>query len=187
MLAVVPPSGSRMPNGIGAELLPPRGGEVSIGDGSLLWPGVDIRGGPVWRPRPGLIGIAWGSPGTIDVDGLAGRGEGLTPEGDDVIAGYVAGLTLFHRRRTEARELAARAARLTTSLSATLLRHAAEGELPEPAHRFLADGAEGPLRSFGHTSGTALLRGFRLAGAIAHWDIARGHEKLPVGGQGIPS
>jgi hypothetical protein len=75
----------------------------------------------------------------------------------------VAGLTLFQGRMAEARDLAATAASRTTSLSATLLRHAADGELPEPAHALLERGDPEPLRRFGQSSGRCLLLGLALA------------------------
>jgi len=44
------------------------------------------------------------------------------------------------------------------------LRHAALGEVPEPVHILLATGDARPLLSFGHSSGTAWLRGLVSAG-----------------------
>ena len=68
-------------------------------------------------------------------------------------------------RREEALEIALRAAARTTRLSATLLRHAALGELPEPAHALLANGDARPLAAFGHSSGLCLRLGLMLAAA----------------------
>jgi hypothetical protein len=62
-------------------------------------------------------------------------------------------------------ELAEGAAARTTRLSATLLRHAARGELPEPAHAYLARGSVTELLGWGQTSGKMLLEGLRRAGA----------------------
>src|SRR5437588_64061 len=98
-----------------------------------------------------------------DPERLAGRGGGLTPAGDDLLAGYAAGLVLFHGDRRAAHAIALAAAPRTTALSATLLRHAARGELPEPAHALLEHGDPNPLRTFGHSSGRALLVGLALA------------------------
>lgn len=84
---------------------------------------------------------------------LAGRGSGLTPAGDDILAGYSAGLTLFHGLTEEAAAMAELTAPRTTALSATLVGHAARGKLPEPAHALLERGDSRPLRRFG-----ALLR-----------------------------
>jgi hypothetical protein len=94
---------------------------------------------------------------------LAGRGPGLTPAGDDLLAGYAAGLVLWHRRHEEAQAIADAAAPLTTLLSGTLLRHAARGELPEAAHALLERGDPEPLRRFGRSSGRVLMLGLALA------------------------
>jgi hypothetical protein len=58
---------------------------------------------------------------------------------------------------------AARALR-AVPLSATLLLHAARGEVPEPVHVLLASGDTRPLLAFGHRSGIAWLRGLVSAG-----------------------
>jgi hypothetical protein len=97
------------------------------------------------------------------VELLAGRGRGLTPSGDDLLCGYASGLVLWHGRTEQAARIAEAAAARTSLLSATLLRCAARGELPEPAHALLARGDPAPLRRFGHTSGSALLVGLALA------------------------
>jgi len=104
------------------------------------------------------------------VRALAGMGPGLTPSGDDVLAGYVAGLVLLHGMRKKATRIAEEAAARTTSLSATLLRHAALGEVPEPVHILLATGDVRPLLSFGHSSGPAWLRGLVSAGYMVDVD-----------------
>jgi hypothetical protein len=100
------------------------------------------------------------------VSELAGLGPGLTPAGDDLLAGYIAGLVLLHGQRKKAIRLADDAAARTGSLSATLLRHAALGEVPEPVHALLATGDARPLLSFGHSSGAAWLRGLVSAGYL---------------------
>src|SRR6185295_423560 len=120
--------------------------------------------GDVWDPVPQVrVRIAIDIALVPDPIIFAGRGPGLTPAGDDLLAGYAAGLALFADRETEAHAIAERAAARTTLLSATLLRHAARGELPEPAHALLEDGDPLPLLAFGHTSGKALLLGLALA------------------------
>jgi hypothetical protein len=53
----------------------------------------------------------------------------------------------------------------TTSLSATLLRLAARGALPEAAHRVLENGDPKPLLAWGASSGSGLLAGLGLYGA----------------------
>lgn len=186
VLALVPPGKPRMPNGHWFPCQPPAPGtEIStarLGPPGQPWNPVPV---PLFRlapPMPGPFALA--SPGPAsrpdafflpsptlgappDPFLFAGRGPGLTPEGDDFLAGYAAGLVLWHGRRAEAIAIAEAAAPLTTALSATLLRHAARGELPEPAHVFLETGAPGPLLSFGSSSGRALLHGLAL-GCASH-------------------
>ena len=100
-----------------------------------------------------------------------GRGPGLTPEGDDLLMGLVAGRRAARRPGAdhEAAELTAWAERAAGEPSRSLLRHAAAGELVEPAHDVLAAAAaDDPgalsdaareLVSWGASSGRALLTG----------------------------
>jgi hypothetical protein len=105
--------------------------------------------------------------------GLLGDGPGLTPAGDDVVAGALAACALL---RPETRlggvpEILAGARRATTSLSAALLSCAAAGQVVPEAAEFLAalcgEGdvaiALAALRSVGSTSGTALAVGIVAA------------------------
>ena len=102
-----------------------------------------------------------------------GLGPGLTPEADDVLCGWLA----IHRAagvatpELDAKVLAALGR--TTLLSATLLECAVHGEvIPEFAAYVAALGTPreaeraASLSRIGHTSGSALLRGARLA--LAH-------------------
>jgi len=166
VVSVTAPGAPRMPNGIEVELGGAEpGAAASVGEGVLRVGDLAAGEGPLWEPRPS-VSIPFGPPGPApDVMALAGLGPGLTPEGDDLIAGYAAGLALFHGRSEEASALAEAAALRTTSLSATLLRHAAAGELAEPAHEFLAGRGEAALLRWGSSSGRKLLEGLRLAGA----------------------
>lgn len=170
VLALVPPGKHRMPNGHRFLPRPPAPGAefctARLGPPGQPWNPVPV---PAFR----LVLSAPGAP--PDPVLLAGRGPGLTPEGDDFLVGYAAGLVLWHGRRSEAAAVAEAAAPLTTALSATLLWHAARGELPEPAHVLLETGDPGPLLSFGSSSGRALLRG--LAFGCASHDAGTG---LPV-------
>jgi len=164
VVSVTPPGAPRMPNGLEVEAVSERGWPARIGGGRLLIGATIVQAGPAWDPVP----AAARPPATRhhlrpDPARLAGRGPGLTPAGDDLLCGYVAGLTLFHGRRAEAVALANAAAEQTTRLAATLLRHAARGELPEPAHAFLADGDASTLACFGHSSGRCLRLGLELA------------------------
>ena len=166
VLALTPPGGPRMPNGIETTASALVRSPVRIGLGRILLGTIEVRPGAAWDPVPTVHHRPTrGRRLSPDPDQLAGRGPGLTPAGDDILCGYVAGLFLFHDRREEAAEIARRAAARTTRLSATLLRHAAIGELPEPAHAFLATGDSRPLAAFGHSSGLCLRLGLTLAAA----------------------
>jgi hypothetical protein len=101
---------------------------------------------------------------------LLGRGAGLTPEGDDVLCGWIA----THRASGVPTPEVDRAVRArlhrTTLLSATLLDCALHGEVLPELGRFLrtVGTVEEPrraaeLQAVGGTSGAALLRGARLA------------------------
>jgi Protein of unknown function (DUF2877) len=107
---------------------------------------------------------------------LLGRGPGLTPEGDDVLAGAVVGLRALGRAAGAdpgavdglvaalvPRDLADR----TGALSATLLRLAALGAAPEPVHRLLGAGdrerALADLCQLGASTGGAIAAGIGLA------------------------
>jgi len=183
VLALTRPGGPRMPNGIECDVrLPPRDAgawigegrlgagigegrlQARIGEGRLEIGGQVVLPGPLWEARPTpRVALAACPRFVPDPLRLAGAGEGLTPAGDDLLAGYAAGLVLWHGREEEARAIADAAAPRTTLLSATLLRHAARGELPEPAHTLLETGDAAPLRAFGHSSGRALMAGLALA------------------------
>ena len=105
-----------------------------------------------------------GVPGTIDVAALVGRGDGLTPYGDDVLCGWLAvaraaGLPT-PQVDTQVRLLAA----TTTLLSATLLDCAMHGEaLPEFVAWLAGTGPVEAVERIGHTSGRGLVEGARLA------------------------
>ncbi len=168
VIAITPCGAPRMPNGIECDVSVPRGVRVRLGSGRLVVGDEVVAPGPAWDPVPTpRVRIAIDVAFIPDPILLAGRGPGLTPAGDDLLAGYAAGLVLFAGRVDQARLIAERAAPRTTLLSATLLRHAARGELPEPAHAFLEHGDPFPLLGFGHTSGTGLLLGLALASRAA--------------------
>jgi hypothetical protein len=113
--------------------------------------------------------------------GLLGKGEGLTPEGDDVLVGTLAGLRLLGPVMGESGVggmLAALAPIVlteapfrTTALSAALLRHAVAGEVADPVAAFLQaltgrgdlqEAVDG-LHTMGNTSGIATACGVLLA------------------------
>ncbi len=167
VVALTPPDDPRMPNGIESPVQMEPGDGARIGGGALFVNGVAILPGSGWNPRPCPQTLLHAVPSFVpDPIALAGRGEGLTPAGDDLLIGYTAGLVLFQHARRLAVAVAAAAGSRTTALSRTLLVHAAQGELPEPAHAFLGTGDPAPLLRFGHTSGRWMILGLALACGI---------------------
>lgn len=105
-----------------------------------------------------------GRPGALHVADLIGRGDGLTPYGDDVLCGWLA----VHRAAgipTPAVDADVRAhLHRTTLLSATLLDCAMRGEVIPEFAAFLVDHVRADeLAAVGHSSGRGLLEGARLA------------------------
>jgi hypothetical protein len=100
---------------------------------------------------------------------LAGRGPGLTPAGDDVLAGFAG----WRHAEGAPVSLTALAARRGSPIGLAYLRCAERGELPEPARRTLdAVRAGDPalaarrarvLARWGATSGGAMLCGMAAA------------------------
>ena len=132
------------------------------------------------------------------VTALLGLGAGLTPEGDDVLAGVLVTLAAAPGTRPLARRLGAvvtsTAATRTTTLSAALLRDAADGfavpalvDLVDALHAIDDQGGTTTHRTLddvvvrllavGHTSGAALAHG-----AVA---AARLHAATPARGGGV--
>ena len=101
---------------------------------------------------------------------LQGRGTGLTPSGDDVLAGILLVGAIDPARRRVLTDLAMGAR--TTRLSRAFLRWAASGQSIQPAHALLDAGAAGDqsgmrgaaesLAEVGATSGRALAAGIAL-------------------------
>jgi Protein of unknown function (DUF2877) len=171
VVSLTAPGSPRMPNGIECAIQARSDLRVAIGCGRLVVGDVVIHGGPEWNPVPTFERGLVLPPGPAPlVRALAGFGPGLTPAGDDLLAGYVAGLVLLHGQFKRASRIAEEAAARTNSLSATLLRHAALGEVPEPVHDLLVTGDLQPLLSFGHSSGKAWLRGLVSAGYAVEVD-----------------
>ena len=156
--------------------------------------GLTVPVGRWWRPatprgaRP--LGRAAAPTGlTGPVLDLLGRGPGLTPEGDDLLAGVLVGLAGRPDLRDPlAAAVLAEAPRRTGWLSTQLLEHAAHGRAV-PALVAVADAVNGHgddgalaralprLLAVGHTSGRALARGLLLAADT----VAGGRPMRPPG------
>jgi hypothetical protein len=109
--------------------------------------------------------------------GLIGKGGGLTPEGDDLVAGAVAGHLLAGEAigctgavrtvQESVMPILAVASGRTTLLSESLLRHAFAGAVADPVAALLhsltgsrdARAALARVRRMGHSSGPALVAG----------------------------
>jgi hypothetical protein len=125
---------------------------------------------------------------------LLGRGTGLTPVGDDVLAGAAVALAAFaeplgfapaERRAWSTALLPPRAADRTTVVSAGLLRLAIRGMAAEPLQRLLQPGATAAERAsalerlhrIGHTTGRAYGLGAALCMAELGRAPARDHTR----------
>ena len=140
------------------------GGVLHLGDtplriGRLL----DVR--VPRRPTRGRADVVTGHR----LAAAIGRGPGLTPEADDVLAGWLAVHRSMEVATAEVDDAVRAALPRTTLLSAALLDCALQGEVvPEFAQYVAAlTTPEEPVRAqalagLGHTSGAALLRGARL-------------------------
>jgi hypothetical protein len=156
------------------------GDEASTGPGGLRVGPLTVGVGRWWAPavprgaRP--LAPAPATPGlTAAVLDVLGRGPGLTPAGDDLLAGLLVGLAGRPDLRDPlAAAVLGAAPRRTSWLSAELLTHAAHGRAA-PAIAAVADALSGygdddalpralpALLAVGHTSGAALARGLLLA------------------------
>jgi hypothetical protein len=123
-------------------------------------------------PRSRAVGLVALAPRVdpVSVTGLVGRGDGLTPLGDDVVCGWLA----VHRAaRVPTPEVDAVVRHLlprTTTLSATLLECALAGEVADVVAAYLRslgttrhDAARQTLEAFGQSSGLGLAHGIDLA------------------------
>jgi hypothetical protein len=123
-------------------------------------------------------------------DSLLGLGPGLTPSGDDLLAGLLATCSWLQDDPCAAalgRQVVSRAALRTTALSAALLRCAAEGAAAGPVvdlvdavagRRPLGPALRG-LLAVGSTSGHDTARGVQLAAEVL---LHRSPGSSPAGG-----
>lgn len=190
VLTVCTPDAVRLPDAVVTATLPPS--EVRVGDGRLEAPGATWRVARWWRPPAprGLPVPAWcGQPTAIldedalppgrlpapTYDGLVpadllGAGAGLTPAGDDILAGALVTAHATADPRLAAWVRAVRAAlatRTTTAVSRGMLHQALRGYATPQLAACLDAVCRGPdpapaladLLAVGHSSGAALWFG----------------------------
>jgi hypothetical protein len=167
------------------DLAPLAGRPVAVQDGTLLVGGEPVRIGRVVDPRATAVApLATYDPATtahvtsdldLPVDGrltaahldrLVGRGPGLTPLGDDVLAGWLATRAALGRPDPTLADAVRHRLGATTLLSATLLDCATRGEVLPQLGAWLVDptaSAVEALLAVGATSGAGLLAGAGLA------------------------
>ena len=178
VLCTALPEAVRLPNALVTSRLPGR--HLQVGDGGLVSACTAWTVTRWWRParpsgldRPRLEvvrGLTRTSYDVLDPMQLLGRGRGLTPEGDDVLAGalvaaHATGDARLGGWRSSVRQ--ALAARRTTAVSRALLHHALDGyavaELADVLETLCSGRDPGValarLRGVGHSSGRALLDG----------------------------
>jgi hypothetical protein len=168
----------------------PRRAAVRAATTAAALPPPEAAVGPALVPLRDAVragtGTGAGTGAGRAVAGLVGMGPGLTPAGDDVLAGALVSLRAVERGGHTAvgglaSDLARAAARLsTTTLSAALLQDAGRGwSVPELADFLAALDGRGELRgatsrllAVGHSSGAALAHGAVLVLTAA--EVARG-------------
>lgn len=175
VLCVCLPSAVRLPNALVAGVLPT--GRVTVDRGAVVGGACAWRVRRWWtppRPRGLTVPAAVSLPG-IPMAGeirpmdLVGAGPGLTPSGDDVLAGALVAAHATADPRLASWQAATRRAvraRGTTAVSLGLLRHALDGWATTEVADFVTgvcSGAVGGsvdrLLAVGHSSGAALASG----------------------------
>ncbi len=164
VVSLTAPGSARMPNGIECRVSIAAGARVAIGGGRLIVGRVEISPGPAWDPIPVFERFDCLPPGLEPrTDALRAWIAATVRETRTQLAGYVAGLVLLHGQRKRAERVAVRAIAQAEPATATLLRHATSGEVPEPVHDLLASRDGSRLISWS-PSGISWLRGFVSAG-----------------------
>ena len=160
-----------LPNGVQVGRLPSVGEEFVVPPGEVWDPTLRIVGADLEASGPDDLveAVVSRDPDRAAVVGrrLIGRGGGLTPEGDDLIAGAAAVIASswtdsagwLHALVGD--DLRSR----TTALSATLLELAVAGMGPEPLQALVAGDATAHSRlvALGHSTGRAIARGAAAA------------------------
>ena len=165
VVTLTTPRSPRMPNGIECRATAAARGRASIGRGKLTLGRIEISPGLPWDPVPAFPALQSLPAGPEpQAGGLASwiAAAGETAD-ESLVAGYVAGLVLLHGQWKRAERIALRAAQRLSPIHATLLRHAARGEVPEPVHDLLVMRDPGPLLALS-PAGLLWLRGLISAG-----------------------
>ena len=154
---------------------------VAVRDGALVVGGDELRITRLADPRATTVGRHGRAPSamppgfdlpadgrltTAHLDRLLGRGPGLTPLGDDVLAGWFATRAALGEPDASLSGAVRRRLGVTTLLSATLIDCAIRGEVLPQLGAWLADpspATRGALLAVGATSGGGLLAGASLA------------------------
>ena len=160
VLAFTEPGSSRMPNGVECPVVIRPKSRVRIGAGAIFVERerISISESLAWDPVPRIL------PATA-------MPAGPQPFFEDLLAGYVAGLALLHRKPLRAKAIAEAAAGSLNAVMATALRHAARGEVPESVHTLFASDDPSPLLTFANALGLSWLRGLISAGYVV--DVTR--------------
>ena len=197
------------------------GAPVDIGHGRVMLEGLAVSVARWWDPRPALASVSTEQLAAALVDlpndvpdinshalhnafvahsaggvlhaarSLLGKGPGLTPEGDDYLAGALAATRLLAESLGMERTVSMMAgisvplARLaearTTTFSAALIQSALRGQVAEPAGALLRSlTGRGDIRAshlglirVGHSSGPALAAGIVLGAQSLIESVAR--------------
>lgn len=165
VVTLTPPRAPRLPNGIRCRATAASRAKVVIGHGKLVIGPIEITPGVPWDPVPVFGPLACLPAGPEPQAGGLANWMGAPQEdaSESLIAGYVAGLVLLHGQLKRAQRIALRAAQGVAPAHATLLRHAAHGEVPEPVHDLLVTRDPSALIAFSPT-GMMWLRGLVSAG-----------------------
>ena len=168
------------------------GDEVSVCSRRLAFPGGLVRlEGPWVGAQPHQSRSTALDLGELAAR-LGGRGPGLTPAGDDVLAGVLLARWAASDAAERAESLAIARGVATNRISRSFLQAAAAGQCIEPAHDLLVAllsrdesavaNARVKLSAYGATSGAALALG--IAGELADADVDELCRRTPGVGPG---
>ncbi len=169
-----------LPNGLQVGRLPSVGDEV-VASGEVWDPTLRVVAADLVADGPDDLveAVRTRDPDRARVAGarLIGRGGGLTPEGDDLVAGVAAVVASLDwpealREAWLGALVGADLRSRTTALSATLLELAVAGMGPEPLQALLAGdaGALARLEALGHSTGRAIARGAGVGLSVGRMD-----------------